>query len=107
MLDTQRQPSYMEFHDVAALFPMMNAEEFHGLVADIKANGLREDIWLYEGKILDGRNRYRACLEAGVAPRYRTYTGDAPTSFVLSLNLHRRHLTYDQRVGVTPQDSVE
>ena len=90
----------MEFHDVAALFPLMNTEEFHGLVADIKANGLREAIWLYEGKILDGRNRYRACLEAGVAPRYRTYTGDEPTSFVLSLNLHRRHLTYDQRVGL-------
>jgi ParB-like chromosome segregation protein Spo0J len=71
------------------------------LVADIRANGLLEPVTLYEGKILDGRNRERACVEAGVAPRYREWSGEGSlTAFVVSLNLQRRHLTPSQRAMV-------
>ncbi|MBI3696107.1 MAG: ParB N-terminal domain-containing protein, partial [Acidobacteria bacterium] len=60
-----------EFHAVAELFPLMRGTAFEELVADIKNNGLREAILCdAEGRILDGRNRYRACLEAGVEPRF-------------------------------------
>jgi DNA modification methylase len=55
----------LEFHEVANIFPMMNGEEFAALVEDIKTNGLQEAIWLHEMQIVDGRNRYRACQEAG------------------------------------------
>lgn len=88
----------MNFHPLSELFPLMQGREFDELVADIKANGLREPIWTYQGAILDGRNRWRACEQAQVAHRpMREYTGDDPVSFVVSLNLHRRHLDESQR----------
>jgi phage N-6-adenine-methyltransferase len=88
----------MEFHEVANIFPMMSATEFDALKADIGSNGLLEPIWQYEGKIIDGRNRYQACLEIGVTPHFREWDGvGSLTAFVVSLNLHRRHLTESQR----------
>lgn len=88
------------FHEYADLFPLLNSEEIGELAADILRNGLREPIVLYEGKILDGRNRYLACREAGVEPRFEPYTGDDPLGFVRSMNEYRRHLTSSQRAAV-------
>lgn len=82
---------------MAGLFPLIDGDEFNDLAADIAAHGLREPIVLYDGAILDGRNRYAACLSAGVAPRFVEYDGDDALAFVLSLNLHRRHLDESQR----------
>jgi hypothetical protein len=102
-------PTQLRFYPLADLFPLMEGEEFDALVADIKANGLREAIVLYDGMILDGRNRYRACKELGVDPSrpcsdgkcdgrmWLTYTGDDPAAFIISKNIHRRHLTAEQR----------
>src|SRR4029077_1311698 len=74
--------------------------EFDELVADVKTNGLHEPIVVFEEKILDGRNRYRACQAAGVEPTYTTYQGDDPLALVISLNLKRRHLNESQRAMV-------
>ena len=90
----------LEPHPYAAIFPMMGGVEFADLANDIKSNGLREPVWLYEGKILDGRNRAEACVVTGTPLVTREYDGDDPVGFVLSLNLHRRHLDSGQRACV-------
>jgi len=86
----------MQFHEIADLFPMMGIDEFEQLKQDIKDNGLLEPIVTYESKILDGRNRWLACGETDVYPTYEKYTGDQPASYVISKNLHRRHLNKSQ-----------
>ena len=92
----------MEFHSVANIFPLMNQDELEALSADIASNGQHEPIWTHEGKIIDGRNRYRACVAAGIEPRYRAWDGcGSLVAFVLSLNLHRRHLNSSQRAVVS------
>ena len=82
-------------HPDAKLFPLMSYDELKVLAADIEANGLLEPIARYEGKILDGRNRVRACVIAGVEPVYFDVDlgGQRPIEYVLSKNLRRRQLT--------------
>jgi hypothetical protein len=65
----------LTFHPLANIFPLLEGAEFDGLVADIKAHGQREPIALYEGQVLDGRNRLRACEMTGVAPPARDLRG--------------------------------
>lgn len=90
----------MEFHPLAEAFPLMKGQVFTDLADDIRKQGLLEAISLYQGQILDGRNRYRACLEAGIEPHYEEYQGDDPLAFVLGKNLQRRHLNESQRAMV-------
>ena len=87
----------LELHELCTMFPRMSGTEFDSLRDDIKVNGLREQIILLDDQVLDGGNRYRACLDAGVAPEFRQYNGNDPVQYVLSKNLLRRHLTAGQR----------
>lgn len=84
-------------HPLADIFPMIAEADLKVLAADIAANGQVEPILLLEGKVLDGRNRQAACGLAGVEPIYAEFAGSDPLSFVLSKNLHRRHLSESQR----------
>jgi hypothetical protein len=87
----------MKYHPLSGIFPLLEGAAFDELVADVKENGVREPIWLYQQQILDGRNRFRAAEAASREAPTREYTGEEPLKFVLSLNLHRRHLTESQR----------
>ena len=90
----------LRFHPFADIFPLMEGTEFDELVADIKEHELREPIVVHEDMVLDGRNRHRACLAAGVEPTFAPFLGDDPLAFVISANLRRRHLTESQRAMV-------
>jgi hypothetical protein len=96
-------PKAYKFHPIADLFPLMAEAELNELAEDIKANGLKLSILLYEGQILDGRNRYRACELAGVRPSFHHYKGEDPLKWSLSLNLRRRHLTTAQRAAIAAE----
>lgn len=86
-----------EPHPLSEMFPPISQEDFIKLVADIKANGLLQPIVLYQGKILDGNNRYRACSLAGIEPRVEEFKSSDAQAYVVSVNIHRRHLSLDQR----------
>jgi N6-adenosine-specific RNA methylase IME4 len=96
----------LEFDPRADLFPLIEGAEFAALVADVKANGVRDPIWMFEGRILDGRNRYRAAVAAGIqlpVDRFLDFQSDLhgdPLGFVISKNLTRRHLNESQRAMV-------
>ena len=88
-------------HPAADFWPLMSEDELKALADDIKENGQRLPIFAdHEGRIVDGRNRWKACEIAGVEPVIEEYSeeslGDV-ASFVASMNEHRRHMTKAQR----------
>jgi ParB-like chromosome segregation protein Spo0J len=87
-------------HQFSSLYPMMSDDEFAGLVADIAKHGQKDPIVLLEGQILDGRNRYSACLKLGREPKMVEYDGTDALAFITSANFHRRHLSHAQKVEV-------
>lgn len=108
--------SKYKHHPIANIFPMMDDAALKLLGEDVKKNGLQETIILLiddadgERKILDGRNREKACFIGGTEPRYANFEDlspaireAGPTAFVMGRNLHRRHLTPSQRAAVAAE----
>jgi ParB-like chromosome segregation protein Spo0J len=93
----------MQFHRYCTLFPQADDRTISDMADDIAKNGLTEPIITYEGMILDGRNRYIACKQVGVTPTYKEYLGDEPLQYVISKNMHRRHLNESQRAILADQ----
>src|SRR5262245_57432590 len=83
-------------HPLADMFPLIEGDDFTALVEDIRANSIRVAIVLHEGKILDGRNRYRAAIECGhhftEKDFVRLPAGADAERYVISANLQRRQL---------------
>lgn len=90
----------LELHPLCTYFPRMSEAEFDSLKDNLLANGQIHPIYTLDGMILDGGNRYRALCELGIAPVLIEYTGANPTQFILSSNLHRRHLTQGQSAAI-------
>jgi hypothetical protein len=93
-------------HSLSETFPRMSDAELTALAEDIKANGLKEAIWMFEDKILDGNNRYVAGLKINYSFKQADFrpfdvkTQGDPLTFVVSQNLHRRHLNESQRAAI-------
>lgn len=92
----------MKLHSLAKLFPPMSVYAFELLKDDIKMNGCHTPLWLYEDMIIDGRHRFEACEELDIKPEYKIFEGTEKEmlAFVISQNLHRRHLSESQRAMI-------
>ena len=91
----------MRHHPAASLFPLLSEPELTVLAEDIREHGQIEPAIIFDGALLDGRNREAACKLAGVELRTRELKHcDSPTAYVISANAKRRHLTPAQRALV-------
>jgi hypothetical protein len=105
--ETTEGPTYYDYvaHPLAATFPMIEGTPMEELKADIRNHGILEPIRLYQGMILDGRNRYAAAKAVGHAftsKDFREWTGTVveAEAWVISTNFHRRQLTNAQKQEV-------
>jgi len=93
-----------EIHKLAEPFPLLEGKEFDDLCKDIGEHGLQEAIVVLDGKVLDGRNRLRACERIGVEPQFVDFAelelGCTPEEYVWAKNVLRRHLSADQRAAL-------
>lgn len=100
----------LTFHFLCEVFPEMNEEEYDSLVSSMESQGFlsTDPVVIYYAdddeftlpKILDGRNRYLAARDAGVTCTFVEYIGEDPSSFVLSKNMDRRHLSSGQKAAI-------
>src|SRR6516164_1990971 len=104
--DDEAQPDFLGYvaHELADLLPMIDGVNFENLKADIAKNGILEPILLFEGRILDGRNRYRAAKALGKvrAGNFKTFEGTyvEAEAYVFSTNFLRRQMTNAQKQEV-------
>lgn len=89
----------LQQHPLSAAFPAMPESEIEALAEDIEKGGQRDPGILFEGMVLDGWHRFLACQRLGIQFRSVEFDGEDPVAFVLSKNLHRRHLTASQRAA--------
>jgi ParB-like nuclease family protein len=98
--ESPSEPGALEFpiHPLAASYPMLDGEELDALVDDNRVNGLRNPIVLDRtGQLVDGRNRLKACQLAGIEPTFTTTDVDDSIAYIVSANLHCRHLSKGQQ----------
>ena len=86
------------YHELSRLFPPMAEPEFQEFKENIRQKKQQVEILTYQGKIVDGRCRDRALRELGIEPITKEWDGKGSlVDLVVSLNMHRRHLTESQR----------
>ncbi len=110
----------VRIHEAAELYPMLEEAELAALTADIKRNGLRQKATIVPDfdddnmfTLLDGRNRVAAlerlrwpilARDGRPNPDYFQLADEAaqqnPEAYVTSLNLHRRHLSSEQKRAI-------
>ena len=93
-----------KIHPLCLLLPEMDADQYQLLLKSVSERGVRQDVVMLDGMILDGRHRYKAAVELGLPCPAREYDpmtdGDSPAQFVMDANVHRRSLTPSQRAQI-------
>jgi hypothetical protein len=80
----------------------MSTDDYQRLKDDIAKNGLKDEIVMHEGKVLDGRHRLQACQELKLEIRVTDFDKESgsPLDYVISKNVSRRHLTPSQLAAI-------
>lgn len=101
----QNNGSKLERHQFN-IFPLMSTEESDHVRLDIEKYGYDKSypIVLYQGKILDGYNRYQICEILGVTPLFVEFDGTdlKAMEFIMRSN-SRRNLTSSQRAVIAAE----
>ncbi len=91
----------LDIHPLAYLIPEASKEDAERLDKSIEENGVYEPLWLYEGKVLDGRHRYRSAVKHNKKPEFKAFKGPGSAeSFVLAMGTNRRHLKSSQIAAI-------
>jgi N6-adenosine-specific RNA methylase IME4/ParB-like chromosome segregation protein Spo0J len=94
----------MKAHIASELFPLLDDADLARLVESMRLHGYDADkpVLVFNGEILDGRNRVRAAELAGVTPVLKDVTADVEDPYLESWkqNGARRDLEPDQRVAI-------
>lgn len=100
----------LELHPYCELLPVMPEDQFRELAASIRDHGLRDPIVVdMQNRIVDGRHRYRACVETGVIAKFVTteLEGVELIDWILDTNVCRRHLEASQRAMISQRFIAE
>ena len=83
---------------LALMFPPLSPARYARLLASIRAHGLRRPIVVWRGQVIDGLHRLKACLEAGVEPRYEFLDeGEDPFEYLADENISLRAMTQNEK----------
>jgi hypothetical protein len=94
----------LENHPACSIVPEMDAADLAELEKDIREHGQRCPIYTFQGKVLDGRARLRVLRKLRIEPVIEKLDPQIdPYDFVLSINVHRRHLTKSQIASILAQ----
>ena len=100
-------PDNLTRHPLSALFGDVGKDDFDEMVEDVTAHGFTNElVVLQHGLVLDGWHRWLVAKKLGKVGALDYVELDdlpndtTPAGFVVSMNLHRRHLTALQRVDL-------
>jgi hypothetical protein len=101
---TEERIGKYRVHPVAAMFPLIEGDEYEDLRGSIEVFGQLKAITVQGDVLLDGRNRLRACLELQIEPKVIEYKGRLdPVRYITAANIERRHLDADARSLICAQ----
>ncbi|GAB3483692.1 Spo0J and IME4 domain-containing protein [Polaromonas eurypsychrophila] len=80
-------------------FPPMEHDDFNSLKESILRNGQLQPLLVWQGRVLDGRHRLKACADLGIQPHFEEVkcSYEEARSMAFAANINRRNLSVGQR----------